>query len=211
MSLGVKIQDGKGSARQAEVTADHALRVAMFETPAADIPISVLTQFKQFRQYLKNSADSANCNVNASLSVPAYFYISAEPGKTLWVSGIRIVFNGTLLDITNMEARKFGSAAAAPGLPNGILLYAAQGGIQTNFFLEPVKNIANFLSYTSDFINLINSVSTGVDLLVFGIQFSKPICLPQGSVDRFTLQVQDDLSSIDLLNIICEGWQEITV
>lgn len=211
MALGVKIEDGTGSARQAEVTVDHALKVAMFETPAADVPIEVLTQFKQFRQYIKNSTGSSNCAVNASLGVPQYFYIGAEPGKTLWVSGIRIVFNGIELDITSLEARKFGSAANAPGLTNGLLLYADQGGVRSDIFLEPLRNIGNFLGYTSDFVNLLNSISSGVDLLVFGIQFSKPICLPQGSVDQFTLEVRDNISAVQLLNIICEGWQEIVV
>jgi len=211
VSLGVKIQDGGGSGRQAEVTDLKALKVSVVDIPSSGVPNVVLTQYKQWRAYLVDSGASSSLVVNASSGAPQYFRVSAQDGKTIWLTGIRLVMHDAQMNMGSAEIRRFGSVAAAPGLTNGLLLYSMQGGVRSDFFLSAIKNLADFLIYTSDFVNVGDAIGQGTDLTVFAIYFSKPICLPQGSVDTFTMEIRDNLTSMTLFQGICEGWQEIIV
>lgn len=211
MSLDVLIRDGEGTKKTAGVTDNRALKVSVIDPVYTDISLedalpSLLAR-KQFKDFLKNGS-SKELNVNGS-TTPVTFKQMSEEGKIKWLIGIRILLNGTYFEINTNDFRRFGTAAIAPGLTNGITLEVSQSGIVTDLFAEPVKYVGQFLDYADSFTNLVNSVSSQSDFLAFDFSFDAPIVLPAGTTDFIGLTVQDDLSSLDLFRAIVRGYQEI--
>lgn len=211
MPVNFMIKDGTGTDVTAEVNDEHALKVYL-----ADQSISIsninelipdLTRQKQYRDWLRTSAGAYEMNVNGS-STPILFEETAEANKVKWITSWRLIMNGTYLEINTNDFRRFGAAATAPGLTNGMQFYFVQGGRTINVFLENVKKIGDFLDYADGYTNLVNAVSSQSDYLAFDFVFDKPVALPAGSNDKIVMQVSDNLTALELMRVVVRGWQE---
>ena len=207
MAVRSNIADGEGSGYKAGVTGDHALKVAVLESRAADLPIAVLTLRKQFRGFLTD-AGSTDLNVDGSVT-PVEFQVSADVSNTRWITAARILLNGVNMEIDTNDFRRFGAAATAPGLTNGLDFFIEQTGVTTDLTLDAIKKIGDFMDYEDGFENLINSVGTQEDFLSVDFVFDVPVVLPPGSSDRIVMRVNDDLTPIDLFKVLVRGYQEI--
>lgn len=208
MSLTARIGDGRGSNREVGVTPEHALLVGVSPLRAEDIGPSLLALHKLYVEQMKNDAGAAQLNVNGSVT-PVPFSITAENGIVKFVQSLRIIFNDEQMNIGGTEARRFGSAAAAPGLVNGLTLDAVQGGTITSVFVSPVKNMHEFFRQMTDLRNDVDAVAAGTDYLHFDILLPVPVALMEGSKDRLTLTVRDDLVAINFFEVIARGWKEV--
>lgn len=214
MAIKSYIQDGEGTSTTAGVTRDHELKVTSRPISLTDVydggsgDLSIYTRTKIFVSTLKNSSDSEDLNVDGSVT-PVEFYIAAEPDKLKSIHHVRFVIHDTQTALGSSEGRRFCSAAASPGLTNGLEFYIEQGGITTHIFNNPVKNIASFLNFTDDYINEPGALGAGLDLLTIQINFTDPINIVPGGIDTITVKISDDLTEIDLFNIIAFGSQEL--
>jgi hypothetical protein len=209
MAISFYIRDGTGSGREAGVTKDHALKVSVIELGASEVSAEILTRKKLFRGYLTDTQGSNSLNVDGS-STPVQFSVTADVGATRWITGIRYVLHGESLEINTNDFRRFGMAAIAPGLTNGITIYIEQGGGSTSLFIDPIQSIGDFLPFADDFTNLVNSVDTQKDYLDFEYHFDIPIVLPLASADRIVTEIRDDLTALALFKAIVRGYQELT-
>lgn len=208
MSLKTKIQDGQGSARLVGITQDHALKVSIIPNSSRDLNLNQITRNKILRGFFENEDGYQFLNVNGSIDTKIY---NAKPGvnTVFYIYALRFIFNGSDMDISRGdEATKFGIAANSPGLTNGIIVQAIQGTIPTDIITRPVKNIAGFLDYSDEFVNLIDGVSNGVDYLSFDFNFEVPIILLPEVQDSISVFIRDDLSSINSFKILYRGYME---
>jgi len=211
MAFPTNIEDGTGSRKRAKVTKDHALRVTTFDADGFETPDAALTRFKLYRTFLKDSAGSKNLNVNGSVT-PVEFTATSEPGKILYVLQARVILNGTYFEMNTNDFRRFGAATAGGGsLTNGITFKAIQGGIETLLFAEPVKQSGDFFNYQDDFVNLVNAVSAQSDFLSLDFHFGTPIVIPEAVTDKLVMTIQDNLTAIDLFQVLVRGYQEVKI
>jgi hypothetical protein len=209
MALHARIRDGEGSNRTAGVTEEHAVKVALVEQSANSIPLEQLIRQKQLRTFLTNSSSSKDLNVDGS-ATPVEFSLEGEEGSTKWILRLRVLLNDVNMEIATNDFRRFGTAtAASTPLTNGIEFFTEQSGVVTDFVAESVKTIGEFMNYASDFVNFVNSVGTQEDFLSFDFTFDVPIVLPAGAADRIVCRVNDDLTDVDLFQILAFGYQEL--
>jgi len=207
MAMPIYIQD-PATGRRMQVTSEGALYVNIVEGAAAELPVETLTRRKLLRGFLLN-ASSKELNVDGS-STPVEFIAGSDDAKTKWLTSARVLFNGTNLEMNTNDFRRFGAATASQtALTNGLEFFAIQGGIQTNFFIEPIARMGDFFTYSDDYLNIVNSISSQSDFLFFDFVFEQPIVIPPGTADRIVMRVNDDLTSIDLFHVIIRGYQEI--
>jgi len=205
--LKTQIIDGAGTSKTAQVTSDNSLKVSAVPIKIVDQTIEDMTRKKQYRDWLTNSVGSADMNVDGSVT-PVSFTETAEAGKVKWIDSWRLIMHGTYLELDTNDFRRFGLAATAPGLTNGLEFYFVQGGRTINVFLENVKNIGDFMKYADNHTNFINAVSAQEDYLAFDFKFDQTVVLPAGSNDKIVLVVNDNLSSLVYMRCIVRGWQE---
>lgn len=191
----------------ARVTDDNSLFVSLMPAHAHELGDALLRQ-KVYRAFLTNTADSSALNVDGSTTTQK-FAVRSEVGKTKFVTHLRIHLEDEQMDLSTSEFRRFGGAAGAPGLTNGLLLYAVQGGTTTQLWPTAVKNIGDFLDTANDYVNLINAISAGVDYLSIDFHLPIPVPLTEGSGDSLTCEIRDNLSTVNLFNIIVDGYQEV--
>ena len=209
MTAKTTIVDGTGSKKEAKVTRDHALRVTQLDAYGFETPDEVLTRYKLYRGFLLDSAGSKNLNVNGSV-IPVEFSVSSSPGKILYVTEARVLLNGTYFEMNTNDFRRFGLATVGGGsLTNGITFTASQGGVETLLFAEPIKQSGDFFNYCDDFTNLTNAVSSQSDFLSFDFHFDQPITLPESVSDKLFMTIRDNLTAIELFQVIVRGWQEV--
>jgi hypothetical protein len=84
-----------------------------------------------------------------------------------------------------------------------------QGGVQTNFFINPITRTGEFMDYADDFTNLANSVTAQEDFLSFDFVFDGEVILIPGSGDAVSLTVNDDLTNLSLFRAVARGFQEV--
>jgi hypothetical protein len=202
-----KITDGQGSGRDAFVTENNALKVQIVPETSKGLPPEDLANLRLLRVFLESSGSSA---MNVDGSAGAFeFQAASEPGLTKWITGLRLILEGTNLEITTNDFRRFGAATTAGSpLTNGVIVRAEQSGEIVPICAAPIQRIGEFLSYTDDFLNLINSVSSQSDFLSFDFVFDKPVVLAEGGNDRVVIVIQDDLTAIDRFEAIARGYQE---
>lgn len=208
MALKTYIVDGEGSSRVAGVTPNNELKVTVSPYTSIGRTITELTVQKQYNGFLVDSSGSSAMDVNGSVTNQE-FALTPPTGRVLYINSIRILLNGTSLEINTNDFRRFGMAAVAPGLTNGLLVYVVQGDVQTNLFVDPIKTIGQFLDYATDFTNLVNSVGTQEDFLSFDFRFDVPIVLVPGSNDKIVIMIRDNLTAIDLFKCVARGYQEV--
>lgn len=208
MALKSQITDGTGTHRKAKVSSDHALFVTAIPARAGDLPEGLASASKLYRAYMTNSSGGTGLNVNGSTTAVS-FKINAGSDRQISVYQLRVIFNAAQMQIETNEIRRFGPAAAAPGLTNGLIFRTTQSGVVTNIFVEVVKNIGDFLNYSDSYLNLKDSIANGTDLLIFTFDFVEPIALEAQSTDSLEMVVQDDLTTVELFRVIARGTQEL--
>jgi hypothetical protein len=210
MSLPIQIKNGIGTGHLAEVTEQHALKVTGINSSSSSQSSTELTLFKQLREFFTElGGASDDLNIDGS-TTSKEFTIEAETGKTKWVTGVRILLYDTEMELDTNDFRRFGSATAvSTPLTNGIEFYATQGGIQTNYFVDPITTIGDFMNYADKYTNFINAVSNQDDFLSFDFNFDVPIVLPEGSSDKLSITINDDLTDVFFFKSIARGYQEL--
>jgi hypothetical protein len=212
MPLKVILINGEGDGTKTGVTSKNSLKVTNVDPIALELSPEELTRRKQLRDFLVDSSNSKDLNVDGSVT-PQIFSIAGETDKIKWISEIRIVLKGANLEVKGQDFKRFGLATAAnTPLTNGLKFYVEQGGVTTNFFIDPIKTIGEFMNYADEEpSNFINAVGSQEDALYFKFLFKDvPITLPQGTVDRIVMEVRDDLTAIDEFRVIASGSQEVS-
>jgi len=208
MALPTYIQD-PATGRRLGVNSEGNLQVAVVSQPAADVSDETLERQKLYRGFFEDSTGSSDLNVDGSVT-PVEFTISAVSGATRWVTGVRLLFNGTNLEMDTNDFRRFGTATAGGSpLTNGVEFFVVQGGLITNFFVNPIVYMGDFFDFADGYLNLTNSVGSQEDFLSFDFDFDVPVVLTPNSTNRVVLKVQDDLTSIDLFKAIARGYREL--
>lgn len=211
MSVKTKIVSSQGKGWGCGVTRDHALRVEVMPTRRANIPSELLTASKLYREWFTTAAGAADMNVLGSLSTPVKYVVDSKSDRCLMVNQMRLLLDSGTMQVTggSAEVRRFGAAAVAPGLANGLTLNVIQEGVVTPVFLDPVKNVGDFFAYTDTYLNFVDGSANNVDIFTVTIDFDVPIFLPAGSVDRIELQVRDNLTAIAYFRALVLGSQEL--
>lgn len=212
MAVKSEILDGLGSGRTVMVTEASALLVSTIPETARGMDPSYLNNLLTLVETFKNAAGSDDQVVDGS-TTPVEFSIQAEPGVTKWITGFRMVIQGSALDIASNTIRKYSQAAA--GLSNGIDIEAFQAGVTTPLAPSPVQTIADYFLYQREFVSLSSAISAQEDLLTFDVEFDRPVVLVSGTTDRVTVRINDDLTSaLTSTNAkqitIARGWKENT-
>lgn len=211
MSVKHRIVDGEGSNIEAGVTQDHALKVSVVPQSTKEIieggGTDLLVRTKYLAEYLTDSAGSNDLNVDGATTVTDFF-IGSEVGKVKTIYEVRFILEDTQMDLGTAEGKRFASAANN-GLTNGLKFFVSQQGTDTDIFARPVTNIASFLNYSSNFVNEAGSLGAGIDLLVVTINFPNPIVIVEGQLDKITVRIQDNVSALNLFNVLGIGTQEL--
>ena len=211
MTIEINIEDGLGSERTAAVTPRNALLVQTVPVSSvAGIPADTLTAVRLQRKYFLNGGSEA-MNVDGS-TTSVDFVITAESDLVNWITGFRILMEGTNLEIDTQDFRRFGQATSAnTALTNGIDIFVEQSGVRVDIAVEPIGVLGDFLSYADEFTNLANSVSNTSDFISFDFKLDQPVVLPDGSLDRMVIRINDDLTNIDKFVAIGRGYKESTL
>lgn len=212
MSVKSLIQDGLGTDRLANVTPQNALLVSVLPQTSKGVPPADLSNLRQLQEFFVDSTSSSNQRVNGSVT-PVEFSVTASGSVTKWITGFRIIIEADGFEISTADFRDYGSTAT-PGLTNGIQIEAFQGGVTTAIASEPIQTAGDFLNYADAFTNFVNAISAQSDYLQVVFNFPTPVVLTEGSSDRLTIRIRDNL--IAALNstatprqyAIARGYQE---
>ena len=209
MTARVEIKDGTGSGAVAQVSsATNALLVQQLPESGRGVPAGDLSSLRQLRSYFTDASGSNAQNVDGS-TTPVEFSILAEPSITKWVTGFRLILEGTNLEIATNDFRRYGNATTAgTPLTNGVEIEAVQSGVTTAIAAEPVGDIGDYLQWADDFVALTNAVSSQSDYLHFDFTFDRPVVLTEGTLDALTIRINDDLTPIDKHIAVARGYQE---
>lgn len=193
MSVKSLLQDGTGTDRMASVTQQNALLVQLVPQTSRGVPVGDLSNLRQLRAPLVNSAGSLSQIVNGSVT-PVDFAVSASPGITKWITSFRVVIQGQDTQIATQDFRRY-AQTVAPGLTNGIQIEAVQGGITTAIAALPVQKIGDYLNYATSFVSFAAAISATVDYLQFDFALPTPVVLTPGSTDRLVMRIRDNLTT----------------
>jgi hypothetical protein len=191
MSVKTRIHDGLGTSRTVAVTPSNALLVQVLPETSKGVPPADLSNLKLLQEFLVDSTGSSDQRVNGSVT-PVEFSVTASASRTKWITGFRIIIEGDGFELASADFRDYG-AVGSPGLTNGIEIEAFQGGVTTSIAAEPIRNAGDYLNYADDFTNFVNAVSSQSDYLMFMFEFATPVVLTEGSTDRLTIRIRDNL------------------
>jgi len=209
VALPILIKDGEGSPREAGVTSDHALKVAIVSQSAFSTSVEVLTRYKAYRGFLTTSAGSKEMNVNGA-TTPVPFTLEALPGYTRFITKARFIINGVNFELSGQDLKRFGAATTGgASLTNGIEFWVDQGGNITQMFADPIKQTVDFFAYQTGFENFVNAISAQSDFLSIDFDFETPVALPPDVTDIIVVNVRDDLSALGQFRCLLFGYQEI--
>lgn len=207
MSVNFKLQNGQGSKNTAGVTSSHAVKVSLTQSSGSNFTDDELTRYKILRDFFTNSSGSFAMNVDGSVTNQT-FSIRSKVGFIQYITSIRFIFNDGNMDInTSGQLRRFGDAANGP-LTNGINMNVNQNGVITNIFPSSIQILSDFFNFVDDFTNFVDGISAGVDLLTLDFRFESPIVLPSGNIDTINIIIKDNLTAINLFNVVARGYQE---
>jgi hypothetical protein len=216
MSIKNLIQDGEGTKRTAGVTSDHALKVtdtsygfgpALIDLQAEGF--QSLLRKKTWVSYFENSVGGHDLNIDGSVT-PVTFKISSQEDRLKTIQYVRFIMHDTQMSLSGAEGSRFASAAAVPGLTNGVRFFIEQGGEELDLFLEPIKQIVQFMNYAVELVNEAGVLGAGEDLLTVTMTFDfAPVHIVPGGFDSINVKIQDDLSSINLFQVFGFGSQEL--
>lgn len=210
MGVKTEIKDGLGSSRTASVTSQNALLVSVLPQSSRGIPPEDLSNLRQLREYFTNAGSELQ-NVDGSVT-PVSFNVQATASVTKWVTGFKLVVESSQLDLTSNEFQRYGNAGGATGLTNGVDIEAFQSGVTTAITAQPVVSMGDYLSWcdSDKFVNIVGVAAGGADYVNFTFSFPQPIVLTEGSSDRLTIRINDNLSTLTTQFAIAEGYQEFS-
>lgn len=202
----------------ARITRDNALFVSALPPNPNDLSREVVQRRQLYREYFTNSAGSTDMTVDGS-STEQLFNVSASQTALIAIQCLMFQLEDANMDVTQVgELRRFGTAATAPGLTNGILLDAVQTAKTTNLFNEAgVKTLGDFMRYaggggmpaSQGYANFPNGVSTGVDIFNVQVCFEAPLILYPGTADYLRITIRDDLTAVDSFTVTAVGYQDV--
>jgi hypothetical protein len=211
----IKGSDEGGQTTEVAVTREGAIYVVAREPIAVELPQEVLTRRKVFQDYLRVGGvptGSQDLHLADGSVTPVDFEVKAAANEVRWITQLRILIEGTNFDISSSgDFRRFGSVASSPGLTNGIELYAVQGGLTTNLFLEPVQTMGDFFNYQTGYENFSNAVTAQADFLSVDRILPYEVVLPLGVEDKIVCRINDDMVDSNFLkmNVIVSGSREV--
>lgn len=205
----VTILDGKGKGNKVAVDKAGLLHVQTQPHPPRDAAIDILP-FSQFFTSTGLSSGSSDMVVNGSSS-PQEFSIVAQNGKNIFIKTISVQISDNGANLNN-----FGALTA---LTNGVDFawftqesgeFVIQSGIQTNLdFMRLGLGVPPIGSGTNAFKADISGGGADTYLPVidlastFGLPYG--LKLRQGTTDKVTFTINDNLTGIDTFNIIGYG------
>lgn len=148
-------------------------------------------------------------NVNGA-TTNVSFKIKSDPHYYRAITEIITYFEDEQMSASNAEVRRFGSVAAAPGLTNGLLYRAYYSGITVDLLPDPAKAISDYVIFSS-VTNIVDGVSTGVDILVSKLTLSQPIELVPEKSDYIEILVRDNLTALNTAWVVARGYEEDNV
>jgi len=176
-------------------------------------PFDVNQNVRPFRQFLTDdglSTGSEDMLVDGSVT-PVDFFVEAPQDRDLYITRLSFI----VVD-QNMSLNQFGNIAE---LTNGLrLFYTDELGevdiaevLQTNFdIVRLCSGLPSFGDGTTAFIaNNVDFISEGIIPVLdfkdtFGFRWG--LELQNGSVQKLTLRVRDDITGIDAMNVITYGF-----
>lgn len=204
---------GRSRGQVAEVFSTGGLGVTNVLRAASEYTRSEVEQVKVLSEKFADGSAVDEMNVDGSVTAQE-FYIQAEADRVKWVTEIRLMHYDEQMSTSSQELRRFGSAAAAPGLTNGVLLQVEQGGVTTDVFVDTestgagVRNLTQYYFF-GDVVAITGAVSSTVDAFWVFITLPAPVGLFPGSQDRVVITVQDDLSSLNAFEALAYGTYEL--
>lgn len=156
---------------------------------------------------LLTTAGSSAMNVNGS-ATNVSFRFSAAPTAYRVVTDIITYIEDSQMNAGSNEVRRFGSAAAAPGLTVGLYYRFYYGGVFVNLIPGNVQNISNYVVYSNSVINIVDGVSAGVDIFVAKLTLSAPVELVPEKMDYIEVMVRDNLSTLTTMYAVALGFSE---
>ncbi len=207
----VVIEPGSGAALEVRERAARVTVAHVDPTPAE------ASRVRLFSAFLTTAAGSQDMTVDGSTTAQL-FRVTADTAadpKLRAIHSIRLTIHDSQMKIDSNEIRRFGSAAAAPGLTNGLKLSVSQGGTITELFADPVQSVSDFYRYSGGpsvaaaaaIHNVVDGVAAGTDIVYVQIEIPAPVLLYPGSLDYVGITVQDDLTTITLLEAQALGTQ----
>lgn len=201
---------GSGPERT-EAQVEKSGAVSVVERPFP--PFGVMQNVRPFRQFLTTDGTpggSSDMLVDGSVT-PVDFFVQAPSDMDLYI--IRLSF---IVVDQNMTLNRFGTI---PALTNGIrLFYTDEVGevdiaesLQTNFdIIRLASGDPSFGNTTNAFIaNNVSGNSEGVIPVLdmkdtFGFRWG--LELRGGSLQKLTLEIRDDITGIDAMDVIAYGF-----
>lgn len=194
MGIKSEIKDGRGTDRSAGVTPALALEVVRVPDTARGLPVDVVASLQILIERFTDTTGAFNQALAVgSLATPIEFSITEQKGLTKWITGFRLVIIGPGFDISTNQIRNYGNSGG--GLANGIEIEIEQRGVITPIALDPVTTTSDYFPYQNDFLNLVGAITAGDDLLNLDFDFAKPVVITEGSKDRITVRIRDDLTA----------------
>ena len=208
---GVAYSDAAEQTPGPGVRATHggSLVVTQYDLPRRELAISSHAgpNRRAFLSEFKTTAGSAALNVNGSVT-PVSFRISSDSAFYRHIERVIIYIEDELMSAGGNEIRRFGSAAAAPGLTNGILHQISYSGVlRAVMFPTPVKNIGSYVVF-GNVTNVVDGVSAGVDILSAKLDLVQSVELVPEKTDFFEILVQDNLTAVNLMTAYAIGYEE---
>ena len=207
--MAISLKDG-ASGRRARVSLQNTQVVGQQHLPASEIPAEILAAQKVLRGFFLDSAGSRDMNIVGALPGTTFEFPFA-PNLVQFVFKVRFIIHGGRFNLdTPAELRRFGNAAGAGGLTNGILFFTVQGGVTTQIFSDPVQETGDFFQYNDNpggFLNFPNGIANNVDFLSIDVSFTDPVVLA-ARLDTLVITIRDDLTALDLFHAVAIGTQE---
>lgn len=201
---------GSGPERT-EASVEKSGAVSVVERPFP--PFGVQQNVRPFRQFMTDDGTptgSSDMLVDGSVT-PVDFFVEAPQDQDLYVTRISFI----VVD-QNMSLNNFGNIAA---LTNGVrLFYIDELGevdiadaLQTNFdIVRLCSGLPSFGDGTTAFIaNNVDFISEGIIPILdlkdtFGFRWG--LEFRNGSTQKLILQIRDDITGIDAMNVIVYGF-----
>jgi hypothetical protein len=208
----VNIADSSNG-RKALVNSNNALDVSTLPVPY-DAYITNQDAFEQSQvlyEYMTDSAGSNDMAIDASAAVTK-FSISQTAKRIKIIESVKFIFHSANMNIESAESRRFGPVVG--GLTNGLVFQAKQKYSTQSLFLENVTVIGDFYKYIDNSTKIVNdrdAISSGVDYFMVVMQLPNPVFIFPGTVEELKVEINDDLSGIELFNVVAVGRQESTL
>lgn len=210
MPIHTRIKGG-GSGEIADVSSEKALFVTLTNRDASDYTREEVEHIAILTAQFADSDGATDMSVDGSTNFVDFTVGAVSTGGDIrFINQVRITIEGARLDMDTNERRRFGDAAASPGLTNGLRLFSKQTRTVADLFVAPVKTIGDFDLYASTagrgVLSVKDGIAAGEDVLIVTIDLPAPVGLYPGTDNNLTIRVQDDLTAIDSITANAYGY-----